>query len=115
MSQVTTVILSRLAVAWLYVFMALLFGVMATSLGWDVRQNHYSHRPMRPLVIWIALMMAAQSVHFVGLATARFYRYVTATMWLGLDSPTWVYVHFLMTMAVVGFYATFRSIRRKEG
>jgi hypothetical protein len=109
------VVFSQLAGAWLYVFMALLFGVMAASLGWDVRQNHYAHRPMRPLVIWIALMMAAQSVHFTGLATARFYRYATTVMWPGLNGLTWVYVHFLMTVAVVGFYVTFRSIRRKEG
>lgn len=104
-----------MTIAFLYVFMATLFVAMAASLGDDVRRNHYQHKPLRPMVMWIAILMLAQAIHFLLLSIARFYVEATGFRWPVLDGWVWLLVLLFMAIAVTGFYASFRTARAKRG
>ncbi len=99
------------AVSFLYILMALLLGTMGTVLCRDAWRNHYNHRPMKPVVVWISALFILQAVMFVGLGTARYYRAQTGTSAPWLFSPMWAVLLFMIATCVVGFYAALREAR----
>ena len=99
------------AVAFLYTLMAALSGSMGVRLTLDIWQNHYVHRPMRPLVMWLAGLFSTQAFMFLGNGIARYHLIATGDAAPWLLSPLWAVLLTLEAVCIVGFYSAFRTIR----
>lgn len=103
--------MSANVIAYLYVLMAFFCVTMGVRLGLDVYRNHYNHRPLRPLVAWIAAILTFQALHFLALAAVRYIRVSTGSVPAWIDGYLWVILLGFLAACIIGFYAAFRDVR----
>jgi len=99
------------AVAFLYTLMAALSGSMGVRLTLDVLHERRIHKPMKPIVTWLAGLFSTQGVLFIALATARLYLVDRGVPAPWLTSPLFAVLLLVMAVCIIGFYTSFRTVR----
>lgn len=99
------------AVSVLYLVLAITMWVMAAQFGIDAWRNHYRHKPLRPVVVWVAALFSAQGLMFVGLSTARWYRVMYGVTAPWLFSGWWVLLLVLEVGLMFGLYSALREAK----